>query len=143
MTGSPGGDEDQGLRLDELARDLPLGSTIAGDPSTRVRGVRHDSREVEPGDLFVARPGARADGTRFVADAVARGAVAVMATRGAIRLRLNSTASIASGMPWPRIFSEPYFAISPTMSPPTAGTRITQAPRWFIATSRWTRVHSW
>jgi UDP-N-acetylmuramoyl-L-alanyl-D-glutamate--2,6-diaminopimelate ligase len=84
MTGSPGSDEDQGLRLDELARDLPLGSTIAGDPSTRVRGVRHDSREVEPGDLFVARPGARADGTRFVADAVARGAVAVMATRGAI-----------------------------------------------------------
>ncbi len=53
-------------------------SRIAGDPSVRVRGVRHDSRSVVPGDLFVARKGEKADGAGFVDDAVKRGAVAVM-----------------------------------------------------------------
>jgi len=37
-----------------------------------------DSRAVAPGDVFVAYPGARADGRRFIADAVARGAAAVL-----------------------------------------------------------------
>ena len=42
-------------------------------------GVREDSRRVRPGDLFVARPGASADGARFLADAASRGAVAAVA----------------------------------------------------------------
>ena len=37
-----------------------------------------DSRAVAPGDVFVACPGARADGRRFIADALARGAAAVL-----------------------------------------------------------------
>ena len=64
-----------GLRLDELARELAGAAgpmEIAGDAGVRVRGVRHDSREVERGELFVARRGAAVDGARFVADAVAR-----------------------------------------------------------------------
>jgi UDP-N-acetylmuramoyl-L-alanyl-D-glutamate--2,6-diaminopimelate ligase len=73
-----------GLRLDELARELPMAAYVAGDASARITGVRHDSRAVQPGELFVARRGERADGARFVADAVARGAVAVMAARGAV-----------------------------------------------------------
>ena len=48
-----------------------------------VRGVTEDSRRVGPGDLFVARPGTRADGRAFIADAVARGASAVLTDRGA------------------------------------------------------------
>jgi UDP-N-acetylmuramoyl-L-alanyl-D-glutamate--2,6-diaminopimelate ligase len=72
------------LRLDELARELPMATTLAGDAAARVTGVRHDSRAVAPGDLFVARAGARADGARFVADAVARGATAIMAAPGAV-----------------------------------------------------------
>ncbi|MGH7270949.1 MAG: Mur ligase family protein, partial [Polyangiaceae bacterium] len=71
-----------GLRLDELLRELPVRAKIVGDASVRVRGVRHDSREVERGDLFVARRGENADGARFVEDAVARGAAAVMAVEG-------------------------------------------------------------
>ncbi len=43
-----------------------------------VNEVRDDSRQVRPGDLFVAVPGAAADGRRFVADAVARGAAALV-----------------------------------------------------------------
>ncbi len=73
-----------GLRLDELARDLPMHADIVGDASVRVLGVRQDSRAVEPGELFVARPGAKLNGARFVQDAVDRGAAAVMGTRAAL-----------------------------------------------------------
>ena len=44
-----------------------------------VAGVTADSRQVVPGDLFFALPGNRADGRAFIADAVERGAVAVLA----------------------------------------------------------------
>ena len=44
-----------------------------------VTGVALDSRNVEQGDLFVALPGTRVDGMRFAAQAVDRGAVAVLA----------------------------------------------------------------
>ena len=40
-------------------------------------GVADDSRQVLPGDLFLAYPGDLADGRRYIADALARGAVAV------------------------------------------------------------------
>jgi UDP-N-acetylmuramoyl-L-alanyl-D-glutamate--2,6-diaminopimelate ligase len=73
------GEHWQGLRLCELTRELPMPATVAGDASIRVRGVRHDSRLVEAGDLFVARKGASFDGSRFVRDAVARGATAILA----------------------------------------------------------------
>ncbi len=73
-----------GLRLDELARDLPMGADIVGDASVRVLGVRQDSRAVEPGELFVARRGAKVDGARFVRDALERGAAAVMGTRASL-----------------------------------------------------------
>ncbi len=41
-----------------------------------------DSRRVRPGDVFVAFPGAHADGRDFVAQAVQRGAAAVIAEAG-------------------------------------------------------------
>jgi len=37
-----------------------------------------DSREVKPGDVFVAYPGERVDGRRFIAEAIARGAAGVL-----------------------------------------------------------------
>ena len=49
------------------------------------------------------------------------------ATLGSIRLRPIRIASSASGMPWPRILSEPYRAISPTISPPPTGMSARQA----------------
>ena len=45
-------------------------------------GVSADSRQIRPGMLFVALAGARADGRGFIADAVTRGAVAVLAAPG-------------------------------------------------------------
>jgi UDP-N-acetylmuramoyl-L-alanyl-D-glutamate--2,6-diaminopimelate ligase len=47
-----------------------------------ILGVTADSRAVKPGWLFAAVPGAKADGRRFVGDAVARGAVAVLGNPG-------------------------------------------------------------
>lgn len=46
-----------------------------------IDGAAVDSRVVAPGDLFVCVPGAKVDGHAFAADAVARGAVAVLASR--------------------------------------------------------------
>ncbi|MFY1621048.1 UDP-N-acetylmuramoyl-tripeptide--D-alanyl-D-alanine ligase [Micromonospora sp. WMMD736] len=50
--------------------------------ATRVTGtVEFDSRKLGPGGLFLALPGAQADGHDFAAAAVAAGAVAVLAAR--------------------------------------------------------------
>ena len=77
------------MRLSRLLEGLPVTAPAAGgadpevaDPEAtnpEIRGVAHDSRRAEPGDLFVAWAGARHDGRRFAADASARGAVAVLA----------------------------------------------------------------
>ena len=49
-----------------------------------VRGITADSRAVQPGFMFAALPGVKADGRAFIADAVARGAVAVLAPEGTL-----------------------------------------------------------
>jgi UDP-N-acetylmuramoyl-L-alanyl-D-glutamate--2,6-diaminopimelate ligase len=49
--------------------------------STKIRAVQHDSRKVDKGDLFVAVPGLSQDGAEFAAQAVERGAAAVVAER--------------------------------------------------------------
>jgi UDP-N-acetylmuramoyl-L-alanyl-D-glutamate--2,6-diaminopimelate ligase len=43
-----------------------------------VFGLNSDSRRIEPGDIFFALPGAKVHGNQFVADAVERGALAVV-----------------------------------------------------------------
>ncbi|MEI7714139.1 MAG: UDP-N-acetylmuramoyl-L-alanyl-D-glutamate--2,6-diaminopimelate ligase, partial [Rhodospirillales bacterium] len=47
-----------------------------------IAGVTADSRQVVPGDLFAALPGGLADGRTYIAEAVRRGAVAVLAPDG-------------------------------------------------------------
>ncbi len=50
--------------------------------TAHVAGLTADSRAVGPGMVFAALPGTRADGRAFIADAVARGAAAVIAPEG-------------------------------------------------------------
>ena len=67
---------------------MRLGQLIAGTDivvngqaatgSIEISGVTADSRAVVPGALFAALPGSRADGRQFIADAVARGAAALL-----------------------------------------------------------------
>lgn len=47
-----------------------------------VNSLASDSRTVVPGDVFLAYPGARTDGRRYIGDAIARGAAAVLWERG-------------------------------------------------------------
>ena len=63
-----------------LARLLQgLEAAFAGDPYVEITGVAYDSRDVRPGDLFVAVPGFVHDGSKFIPDALRAGAVAVIA----------------------------------------------------------------
>jgi len=48
-----------------------------------IAALSSDSRTVAPGTLFAALAGSRADGAKFIADAVARGASAVLIANGA------------------------------------------------------------
>ena len=48
----------------------------SGDPD--VSGVEYDSRRVKPGGVFVAMRGESSDGNRFIDQAIAAGAVAVV-----------------------------------------------------------------
>lgn len=74
-----------GMRLADVAREVPGEVSVpSGASELVVTGVHHDSRAVGPGDLFVARRGASADGARFASDAVARGAVAIVVARDAV-----------------------------------------------------------
>jgi len=53
---------------------------VAGEtvPDLPITGLTLRAQDVRPGDLFAALPGATTHGARFAADAVARGAVAVL-----------------------------------------------------------------
>jgi len=54
---------------------------VLGQPSVDVRDLSYDARAVTAGSLFFAVPGERADGHDFAADAVERGAVALVLER--------------------------------------------------------------
>jgi MurE/MurF fusion protein len=61
------------MRLSLLMRGIdPLGTT--GPAEGDVATVCYDSRRCGPGSLFVAIPGLKADGRKFIADALSRGA---------------------------------------------------------------------
>jgi UDP-N-acetylmuramyl tripeptide synthase len=59
----------------------PDGEFDARFAARDIAGLADDSRKVKPGYLFVAVPGTRADGLSFVPQAIAAGAVAVLAER--------------------------------------------------------------
>jgi UDP-N-acetylmuramoyl-tripeptide--D-alanyl-D-alanine ligase len=61
------------------------GGWLAGaDPDAVVTGVQVDSRRVGAGELFVALPGSRTDGSRFAAAAAEAGAAATLARAGTV-----------------------------------------------------------
>ena len=55
-----------------------------------IRGAAVDSRLVQPGELFVALPGERTDGHRFLDDAVRAGAAALLVTRPVAATELDA-----------------------------------------------------
>ncbi len=70
------------MTLAEVAQATAARLGGGADPSAVVTGpVVTDSRQVEPGSLFVALPGERVDGHAFAAAAIRAGATAVLGTR--------------------------------------------------------------
>jgi UDP-N-acetylmuramoyl-L-alanyl-D-glutamate--2,6-diaminopimelate ligase len=67
-------------RLADLTSELPV-RELRGNGATAVSDVTFRSDEAAPGSLFFCVPGARADGHDLAADAVSRGAVALVVER--------------------------------------------------------------
>jgi UDP-N-acetylmuramoyl-L-alanyl-D-glutamate--2,6-diaminopimelate ligase len=68
------------VRLSALLSAAATGA--CGPPGgIEIGGIAVDSREIRPGDLFVAMPGARADGHDFLAAAARAGAAAALVDR--------------------------------------------------------------
>jgi UDP-N-acetylmuramoyl-tripeptide--D-alanyl-D-alanine ligase len=70
------GGADRGYSADDLA--AAAGGRLATRSDRPILGAAVDSRLVAPGNLFVALPGERTDGHRFVAAALDAGAAAVL-----------------------------------------------------------------
>jgi len=69
------------MRLSELLAALPpqlAPQARLGEGDPVVRGIRYDSREVAPGDLFVALRGSLADGHDYLEQALSLGAAALL-----------------------------------------------------------------
>ena len=70
------------LRLNEMLSQAGV-APVPGLPAD-LTGMSADSRAIGPGMLYAALPGARLDGRDFIAQAVARGAAAVLAPEGTV-----------------------------------------------------------
>ncbi|MFA7405137.1 MAG: UDP-N-acetylmuramoyl-L-alanyl-D-glutamate--2,6-diaminopimelate ligase [Pelobacteraceae bacterium] len=81
------------MTLCELLEKLP-DSEIHGDATVAVTSLTCDSRAVVPGALFFALRGVQADGHRYIEQAVAAGAAAVV---------LEDAASAPDGCPWVKV----------------------------------------
>jgi UDP-N-acetylmuramoyl-L-alanyl-D-glutamate--2,6-diaminopimelate ligase len=76
-----------------LLLGVKLTAGSGAEPFPPVSGVTHDSRAVQPGDLYAALPGSRVHGADFCAAAVTAGAVAVLTDPG------GRERAAASGVP--------------------------------------------
>jgi len=71
------------MTLADLVRHLP-GAKCIGDMGVPITGISYDSRAIKRGEIFVALRGSAQDGHEYIADAVARGARAVVAERSPV-----------------------------------------------------------
>jgi UDP-N-acetylmuramoyl-tripeptide--D-alanyl-D-alanine ligase len=78
-TVAPGAAHTPSLSPDDLIR--LTGGRLLARSDRPIRGAAVDSRLIRPGQLFVALPGERTDGHAFIAQAVTRGAAALLVTR--------------------------------------------------------------
>ena len=67
------------MRLNQLLAGVALTERRAGD--VECSGICYDTRTMKPGCLFVALPGYKTDGHRYIAQALERGAAAVLCQR--------------------------------------------------------------
>ena len=96
------------IRLSEIADRLNGDAVVVGDDPA-ITSVTHDSREVGPGSLFVAIPGALADGHDFVERALASGAAAVAVERDVASPSQIIVPDTRAALPWlaAAVFGDP------------------------------------
>ncbi len=68
------------MRLEELLRNLSY-QKIKGDIQTEITAVVYDSRKIQEGCLFICIEGANVDGHRFIGEAIAKKAAAVLVSK--------------------------------------------------------------
>ena len=78
---------------DFLAIEPP--ESVDGDLDRTVTGLAYDSRQVQPGQIFFAAPGEKADGHEFIGDAIRRGAAAVVFSRPEARPRGSASVQVS------------------------------------------------
>ena len=84
-----------GKKLSELFRGVEA-ALPSGTDRVAIEQVSCDSRKVQPGALFFALHGAKADGNAFIAEAVKRGAAAIVSEEAAPK-------KLKSGVAWIRV----------------------------------------
>jgi UDP-N-acetylmuramoyl-L-alanyl-D-glutamate--2,6-diaminopimelate ligase len=75
--------------LSSLFENSPFLSCLSADAEIHVSGITDDSRQVEPGYLFVAVPGVNVDGHCYIESALQAGATAVVGERPRGELTLS------------------------------------------------------
>lgn len=66
------------MKLADLIASDGAATLASGPDGAEITSLTLDSRQVAPGSLFAALPGAKTDGAQFVAQAIAKGAAAVL-----------------------------------------------------------------
>ncbi len=97
-------------------------------------GLTADSRAVKPGYLFAALPGAQSDGRDFIADALARGAAAILAPVGTgLPSQTNEIPVIDVDNPRRSLalFASRYFGNQPRVAAAVTGTNGKTSVAWF------------
>ena len=75
-----------------------LGGTLYGSPTVPFRGCAIDSREVQPGEMFVALVGEKTDGHKFIPNALTAGAGMVLAERQRLEMYGNFELSFSQAL---------------------------------------------
>ncbi len=81
------------MYLNDLIKNIDILERI-GDANPEITGVHYNSSTVKEGGIFVAIEGFKTDGHKYIPDAIARGAVAVICSRlteglDAVQLRVS------------------------------------------------------
>jgi len=74
---------------------LQAAEVLAESGNPAITGIEYDSRRLKPGNVFVAIQGEASDGNKFIDQAIARGAVAVVTD--------SATESPRDGVAWARV----------------------------------------
>lgn len=104
------------MTLEQAAAILGLGTTATMDKE--FHGISIDSRTLQPGNLFVAIPGAQVDGHDFIEQAYNKGAAAALVTRRVasplpqLTVENSATALGKLGAAWRDQFYIPVIAVT-------------------------------